>query len=172
MSKSGTNLTCFAHFYLKMCFSPERRVIFQHLNFKKWFEHISFLALSLQNALLVTAACNFSTSYLQKKVRSWYVFCTFWFQTVLLATTACNFWFFLWPHDSAPIALTSLLFDPPDIRIIGKTLHFATSLTSSFFLLYFIFWLYFSILSEVYNLNFLLLHNFMYSCMIFTDTYL
>ena len=41
-------------------------------------------------------------------------------------------------HDSAPAALTSLLFDSPDTRIIGKTQHFATSLTfgadvSSFF---------------------------------------
>ena len=51
---------------------------------------------------------------------------------------ACNFWFLLWPHDSAPAALTSQLFDPPDTRIIGKTQRFVTSLTfgageSSFF---------------------------------------
>ena len=57
---------------------------------------------------------------------------------MLLATAACNFWFLLWPHDSAPAALTSLLFDSPDTRIIEKTEHFATSLTfgageSSFF---------------------------------------
>ena len=57
------------------------------------------------------------------------VFCTFSLQNVLLATAACNFWFLLWPHDSAPAALTSLLFDSPDTRIIGKTQHFATSLT-------------------------------------------
>ena len=77
---------------------------------------------------------------------------------LLLATAACNFWCLLWPHDSAPAALTSLLFDSPDTRIIGKTQRFATSLTvgagellssdfraiaSSFFWLYFIFWLYF-----------------------------
>ena len=89
-----------------MCFSPQRRAIFQHLNFKKWSETVSFLA--------------------------------FWLQNVLLATAACNFWFLLWPHDSAPAALTSLLFDSPDTRIIGKTQRFATPLTfgadvSSFF---------------------------------------
>ena len=66
------------------------------------------------------------------------MFCTFSLQNVLLATAACNFWFLLWPHDSAPAALTSLLFDSPDTRIIGKTQRFATSLTfgageSSFF---------------------------------------
>ena len=56
-----------------MCFSPQRRAIFQHLNFKKWSEHVSFLAFSLEHVLLATAACNFSTSQLQKVVRSWCV---------------------------------------------------------------------------------------------------
>ena len=105
-SKSGPKLTCFVHFHLKMCFSPQRCAIFRHRNFKKCSENVVFLA--------------------------------FWLENVLLATTACNFWFLLWPHDSAPAALTSLLFDSPDTRIIGKTQHFATSLTfgageSSFF---------------------------------------
>ena len=66
------------------------------------------------------------------------VFCTCSLQNALIATAACNFWFLLWPNDSAPAALTSLLFDSPDTRTIGKTQHFATSLTfgageSSFF---------------------------------------
>ena len=52
-----------------MRFSPQRRAIFQHLNFKKWSEHVSFLAFSLENVLLATAACNFSTSQLQKVLR-------------------------------------------------------------------------------------------------------
>ena len=56
-----------------MCFSPQRRAIFQHLNFKKWSEHVSFLAFSLENVLLATAACNFSTSQLPKVVQSWRV---------------------------------------------------------------------------------------------------
>ena len=67
-SKSGPNLTWFVHFDLKMRFSPQQRAIFQHLNFKKWSETVSFLAFWLQNALLATAACNFSTSELQKVV--------------------------------------------------------------------------------------------------------
>ena len=63
--------TCsFVHFHFKMCFSPQRRAIFQHLNFKKWSEHAVFCTFSLQNVLLATAACNFSTSELQKVVRS------------------------------------------------------------------------------------------------------
>ena len=67
-SKSAPKLRCFVHFHFKMCFSPQRRAIFQHLNFKKWSENVSFLAFSLQNVLLATAACNFSTSQLQKVV--------------------------------------------------------------------------------------------------------
>ena len=155
-----------------MCFSPQRRAIFQHLNFKKWSETLSFLTFWLGNALHATAACNFSTSELQKVLRTpqffdiltskcasrhsgvqffniwtsksapspsvfWHFasrhsgvhffphlnfkkwsesvsFLAFWLQNVFVATAACNFWFLLWPHDSAPAALTSLLFDSPD----------------------------------------------------------
>ena len=89
-----------------MCFSPQWRAIFRHLNVQKWSTHA--------------------------------VFCTFWLANVLFATAACNFWFLLWAPTSAPAALTGLLFDWPDTRIIEKTQHFATSLTfgadvSSFF---------------------------------------
>ena len=151
-----------------MGFSPQRRAIFLHRNIKKWSEHAVFCAFSLANVLLATAACNFSTSQLQKVLRTpqffsiftskcasrhsgvqffkfyfekWSgadVFCTFWLQNVLLATAACNFSCLLSTATSAPAALTSLLFDSPDTRIIGKTQRFATSLTfgahaSSFF---------------------------------------
>ena len=172
-----------------MSFSPRRRAIVRHRNFKKCSETVSFLTFWLGNVLLATAACNSSTSQLQKVLRTWHVlyiftwtcasrhnrvqffstselqkvvwdpqffnlemcfsprrraifghrnfkkwsenvsFLAFWLQNVLLATAACNFWFLLWPHDSARAALTSLLFDSPDTRIIGKTQHFATSLT-------------------------------------------
>ena len=53
-----------------MCFSPQRRAIFQHLNFKKCSEPLSFLTFWLGNVLLATAACNFSTSQLQKVLRT------------------------------------------------------------------------------------------------------
>ena len=57
------------------------------------------------------------------------VFCTFWLANALRATAACHFSCLLWPATSAPAALASLLFDPADTQIIGKTQHFATSLT-------------------------------------------
>ena len=37
-SKSGPRLRCFVHFDLEMCFAPQRRALFQHLNFQKWSE--------------------------------------------------------------------------------------------------------------------------------------
>ena len=69
------------------------------------------------------------------------VFCTFWLGNVLRATTACNFSTLIWPAGSAPAALASLLFDPPEPQIIGKTQCFATFLpfrasASSFFWLF------------------------------------
>ena len=69
------------------------------------------------------------------------VFCPFWLANVLRATTACNFSSLIWPAGSAPAALASLLFDPPERHIIGKTQCFATVLpfrapASSFFWLF------------------------------------
>ena len=69
------------------------------------------------------------------------VFCTFWLRNVLRATTACTFSSLIWPAGSAPAALASLLFDPPEPQIIGKTQCFATFLpfrasASSFFWLF------------------------------------
>ena len=111
-SKSGANMWCFVHFDLEMCFAPQRRALFRHLNFQKWSEPL--------------------------------VFCTFWLRNVLRATTACNFSSLIWPAGSAPAALASLLFDPPEPQIIRKTQCFATFLpfrasASSFFWL-FLFW--------------------------------
>ena len=95
------------------------------------------------------------------------VFCTFSLGNVLRATTACNFSSLLWPAGSAPAALASLLFDPPEPKSLEKHsvsrlsylfahLHLLSSdlvssdsshlLTSAFHL---------SILSEVSLLNFL-----------------
>ena len=67
-SKSGPGLTCFVHFHFKMCLAPQPRAIFGHLNFKKWSEADVLCTFSLQNVLGATAACNFSTSQLQKVV--------------------------------------------------------------------------------------------------------
>ena len=44
-SKSGPKLRRFVHFDLEMCFAPQRRALFRHLNFQKWSETANFLTL-------------------------------------------------------------------------------------------------------------------------------
>ena len=143
-SKSGPNPSGLYTFDFEMCYAPQRRALFRHLNFQKWSEHG--------------------------------VLCTFWLGNVLSATTACNFPSLIWPAGSAPAALASLLFDPPEPQIIGKTQWIATFLpfrasASSFFWLFLFYHLlssallfslplpisafHLSILWEIWLLNFL-----------------
>ena len=56
------------------------------------------------------------------------VFLAFSLANVLRTTTACNFSSLIWPAGSAPAALGSLLFDPPEPQIIEKTQWIATFL--------------------------------------------
>ena len=113
-SKSGPRPSVFNTFDLEMCFAPQRRALFRHLNFQKWSEPG--------------------------------VFCTFCLRNVLRATTACTFSSLIWPDASAPAALASLLFDPPEPQIIGKTQWIATFLpfraSASSFFWSFLFWLF------------------------------
>ena len=175
-----------------------------HLNFQKWSEDFEMC--------FAPRASTFSTCQLPEVVRHRYfvhfdlemcfapqrhplfrhvnfqkrsgteVFCTFWLRNVLRTTTACNYSFLISPDGSAPAALASLLFDPPEPQIIGKTQWIATLLpfrapasfsSDSFSSLIFFFlvvfssllWLFppllfhLSILSEVWFLNFLRLQS-------------
>ena len=56
-----------------MCFAPQRRALFRHLNLQKWRGHVVFCTFSLRNVLRATTACTFSTSQLPKVVRQWRV---------------------------------------------------------------------------------------------------
>ena len=60
-SKSGPSMVWFVHFDLDMCFAPQPRALFRHLNFQKRPEREARLAFSLANALSATTACNFSS---------------------------------------------------------------------------------------------------------------
>ena len=73
-SKNGPSMVCFVHFDLEMCFAPQRRALFQHLNFQKWSGTEVFCTFWLRNVLRATTACTFSTSQLPKVVRAWCVF--------------------------------------------------------------------------------------------------
>ena len=67
-SKSGPNMVRFVYFDLEMCFAPQWRALFRHLNFQKWSEHGVFCIFWLRNVLRATTACTFSTSQLPKVV--------------------------------------------------------------------------------------------------------
>ena len=68
-SKSAPKTTVFQHFHCQMCFSPQRRTVIRHQNVQKCSRTLSFLTFSLPNVPFATAACNFSTSELQKVLR-------------------------------------------------------------------------------------------------------
>ena len=83
----------------------------------------------------------FWTSQLPKVLQTCGIFLTFWLRHVLRATKACNFSSLISTDGSAPAALASLLFDPPEPQIIGKTQWIVTFLpfrapSSSFFWLF------------------------------------
>ena len=60
-SKSGPYMVCFVYFDFEMCFAPQRRALFRHLNFQKWSVHGVFCTFWLRNVLRATRACNCSS---------------------------------------------------------------------------------------------------------------
>ena len=174
-SKSGPNPWCFVHFDLEMCFAPQRRALFRHLNFQKWSEPLVFCTFWLGNVLRATTACTFSTSQLPKVVRTW---CVLYILTWKCASRHNGVQFFI----SHPASwLRTRRFSEPTFRLSGATNHWKNTvfrdfptfsricafflLTLSlliFSLLIFLFSLHLpcsafhlSILSEVWLLNFL-----------------
>ena len=174
-SKSGPDLVCFVHFDLEMCFAPQRRALFRHLNFQKWSGPGVFCTFSLRNVLRATTACTFWTSQLPKVVRSWGVL---YILTWKCASRHNGVQFFI-SHLAS--WLCTRRFSEPTFRLSGATNHWKNTvfrdfptfsricifflLTLSlliFSLLIFLFSLplpcsafHLSILSEVWLLNFL-----------------
>ena len=182
-----------------MCFAPKRRALFRHLNCQKWsapgvsctfdsksasrHNGVHFFDIATSKVVwqwcvlyILTWKCAYNGVHFFdiSNCQEWSgagVFCAFWLRNVLRATTACNFSSLIWPDGSAPAALASLLFDPPEPQIIRRTQCFATFLpfrasASSFFWLFLfsdllssvtlpISTFHLSILSEVWLLNFL-----------------
>ena len=132
-----------------MCFAPQRRALFRHLNFQKWSGPGVFCTFWLRNVLRATTACTFSTLQLPKVVRRWGVlyiftwkyasrhngvhffdistsksgptlrcFVHFDLEMCFAQQRRVNFSSLIWPAGSAPAALASLLFNPPEPQII------------------------------------------------------
>ena len=156
-----------------MCFAPQWRALFRHVNFQKCSENGVLCTFSLTYVLRAAMACTFSTSQLPKVFRTWCALCIFTskrasrhnglhFFDISTSKSAsnltcfdtfhfqiCTFLTFQFPkmvrdrlltlfiskcasrHNgvhfficrvagSAPAALASLLFDPPQPQNIGK----------------------------------------------------
>ena len=67
---NGANMWCFVHFNLEMCFAPQRRTLFRHLNFQKWSDHGVLCTFWLQNVFRAATPCTFSSSQLPKLLRT------------------------------------------------------------------------------------------------------
>ena len=142
-SKCSLNVACFLHFDLETRVEPQRRALFQnlcavcafwlgnvlraqrrtllqHLNFQEWSEHEVLCTFWLRSVLRATTACTFSTCQLPKVLRAWCALCILTWKCDSRHQTSCNFSSLIWPHGSAPAALASLLFDPPEPQNIGK----------------------------------------------------
>ena len=176
-SKSGPNVRCFLAFSLANVLRATTACTFSTSQLPKVvrtcraFTFFTCKCASCHNSVHFFGI---ATSKSGPNVRC---FLAFSLANVLRATTACNFSSLIWSDGSAPSALASLLFDPLERQIIGKTKHFATflpfraSAASSFFWLFLfsdllsstrlfsltlpISAFHLSILSEVWLLNFL-----------------
>ena len=49
--KSGTNMCCFVLFDFEMCFAPQRRTLFEHLNFQNALNVVCFVRAPQRRAL-------------------------------------------------------------------------------------------------------------------------
>ena len=125
-SKSGPTMVCFVHFDFEMCFAPQRRALFRHLNLQKWSEHGVFCTFSLRNVLRATTACTFSTSQLPKVLRRW---CVLYILTWKCASRHNGVQFFISPLASW---LRTRRFSEPTFRPSGATNHWKNTVFRDF----------------------------------------
>ena len=142
-SKSAPRPPVFNTFYFQMCFAPQPRTLFRHRNFQNCSEPSVFNTFYFQTCFAPQRRA--LVQHFPKRSDP-EVFCTFSLRNRLHATTACNFSSLISPDVSAPAALASLLFNPPEPQNHEKTQCFATFLpfrapASSFFWS-FLFWLF------------------------------
>ena len=125
-SKSGPTLRCFVHFDFEMCFAPQRRPLFRHLNFQEWSDTEVFCTFWLRHVLRATTACTFSTSQLPKVLRSW--------GALYILTSKCA-----WRHNGVQVFISHLAkrlrtrrFSEPTFRPSGATNHWKNTVNPDF----------------------------------------
>ena len=111
-SKSVPALRCLVHFDLEMCFAPQRRAPFHHLNFQKWTETVNFLHILTWNLLRATTVCNFSSLTPSGGTSHWKKHCVsrlfYLFARLHLLSSDSFLWLF--PLTFSSLSFSSLLF--------------------------------------------------------------
>ena len=95
--------TCFYHFDFDMCFAPQQRALFSTSQLPRMGCSVRFAF----NMCSRHSGVRFLTSQRPKVLWTWGVLC-------ILSSTCASFWSLIRPDGSAPAALASLLFDPPE----------------------------------------------------------
>ena len=111
-----------------MCFAPQRRALFRHLNCQKWSGPGVFCTFWLRNLLRATTACTFSTLQLPKVVQQW---CVLYILTWKCASRHNGVQFFISPLASW---LLTRRFSEPTFRPSGATNHWKNKVNRDFFL--------------------------------------
>ena len=111
-----------------MCFAPQRRALFRHLNVEKCSVPVSFLHFWLRNVLRTTTACTFSTSQLLKVLRSW--------GAIYILTWKCasrhNGMQFFISHLASWLRLRTRRFSESTFRPSGATNHWKNTVNRDF----------------------------------------
>ena len=109
-----------------MCFAPQRRALFRHLNCQKWSAPGVFCTFWFRNLLRATTACTFSTLQLPKVVRQWCV--------LYILTWKCAS-----GHDGVQLFISNLArwlrtrrFSEPTFRPPGATNHWKNTVKRNF----------------------------------------
>ena len=109
-----------------MCFAPQRRSLFRHLNCQKWSAPGVLCTFSLRNVLRATTTCTFSTSQLPKVVREW---CVLYILTSKCASRHNGVHFFISHLGSW---LRTRRFSEPTFRFSGATNHWKNTVFRDF----------------------------------------
>ena len=128
----------FNTFYFQICFAPQRRALFQHLNFQKCSEPLQFLRHSTSKSASRHNAVHFFNISTSKSGPALRCFVPFHFEIGFAPQRRATFSSLTSSDVSAPAALASLLFNPPEPQNHEKTQCFSTFLpfrapASSFF---------------------------------------
>ena len=148
LPKVVRRMACFVHFDFEMCFAPQRRALFRHLNFQKWSRTCVFCAF-------------YFFDIFPKVVRTC---CALYILTSKRASRHNGVQFFIshLPSGSAPAALASLLFGPP-----GATNHWKNTVFRDF-PTFSGTWIFFLLRLSLFDL---LSSSLLFSSLLFFDSY-